>query len=79
MSIKERKKQRRDMGRYQDRAQRQSMAIRPNYYKQIRQRERLFHYLFSRGPKAYRQEACYCHIKGLRYQDAEEISLILWI
>jgi len=79
MSIKERRKQRRDMGRYEDRAERQSMAVRPNFYKQIRRREQLFHHLLSGGRKARQREASYCHIKGLRYQDAEEIALSLWI
>ncbi len=79
MSIKERKKQRRDMGRYDDKAQMQSMAVRPNLYKQIRRREQLFHHLLSGGRKARQRAARYCRIKGLRYQDAEEIALTLWI
>ena len=79
MSIKERKKQRRDMGRYENRAQMQSMAVRPNFYKQIRRREQLFQHLLSGGRKAGQRAASYCRIKGLRRQDAEEIALTLWI
>ncbi len=79
MSLKERKKQRRDLGRYEDRAQRQSMAVRPNFYKQIRRREQLFRHLLAGGRKARQRAARYCRIKGLRYQDAEEIALTLWI
>ena len=79
MSIKERKKQRRDMGRYENRAQMQSMAARPNFYKQIRRREQLFQHLLSGGRKARERAASYCHIKGLRHQDAEEMALTLWI
>ncbi|MCD6394678.1 MAG: hypothetical protein J7M40_14390 [Planctomycetes bacterium] len=79
MSIKERKKQRRDMGRYEDRSERQSMAARPNFYKQIRRREQLFQHLLAGGRKARQRAASYCRIKGLRYHDAEEIALTLWI
>ncbi len=55
------------------------MAVRPNFYKQIRRREQLFRHLLAGGQKARQREARYCHIKGLRYQDAEEIALSLWI
>ncbi len=79
MSIKERKKQRRDLGRYEDRAERQFRAVRPNFYKQIRRREQLFRHLLAGGRKALQREASYCRIKGLRYHDAEDIALTLWI
>ena len=55
------------------------MAVRPNFYKQIRRREQLFQHLFAGGRKARQRAARYCRIKGLRYQDAEEIALSLWI
>ena len=79
MSIKERKKQRRDLGRYEDRAERQFRAVRPNFYKQIRRREQLFRHLLAGGRKARQRAASYCRIKGLRYHDAEDIALALWI
>lgn len=79
MSIKERKKQRRDLGRYEDRAERQFRAVRPNFYKQMRRREQLFRHLLAGGRKTRQRAARYCHIKGLRYQDAEDIALTLWI
>ena len=55
------------------------MAARPNFYKQIRRREQLFQHLLAGGRKARQRAASYCRIKGLRYHDAEEIALTLWI
>ena len=79
MSIKQRRKQRRDMGRYEDRNERYRMSVKPNLYKQIDRRERLFHHLDSSGKKAHIYADRLFHIRGMRYQDAEAIALTMWV
>ena len=77
MSNKERNKQRRFSGPFQTPAERHWRAVAPVFYKEIRTREQLFHRLFSQGPKAQRLADRCCRIKGLKYEDAEDIALTL--
>lgn len=79
MSIKERRKQRGDLGRYDGREEVYWMAHRPSLYKKIGQREQFFHHLHSSGKKAERQIGRFCHIKGIRFEDAGDIALTRWI
>ena len=79
MSIKERRKQRKDLGRYDDREQRHWMSLRPSLYKNMDLREQVFHHLHSIGKKAESQADRFYHIKGIRYEDAGEIALTRWL
>jgi len=77
MSNKERNKRRQYTGPFQTQAQRYWTAVTPLFYKKIHTRERLFHGLFSQGAKAQRVADRCCHIKGLQYEDAEDIAITL--
>lgn len=79
MSIKERRKQRRDLGRYDGREYRHWTALRPSFYKKMELKEDVFHHLQSRGKKAAKEAGRFCHIKGIRYEDAGDIALTRWI
>jgi hypothetical protein len=67
------------MGRYEDQDDRYRMAVKPNLYKQINKRERLFHHLQSSGKKAGPYADRLFHMKGMRYQDAQAIALTMWV
>ncbi|MBE0535221.1 MAG: hypothetical protein IH624_06080 [Phycisphaerae bacterium] len=78
MSGKERNKLRRYVGPFETRAERHWKAVTPFFYKKLEQRERLFHRLFSQGPKAQEVMDRCRRIKGLQYDDAEDIAITLW-
>ena len=42
-------------------------------------KEDVFHHLQSRGKKAAKEAGRFCHIKGIRYEDAGDIALTRWI
>jgi hypothetical protein len=77
MSNKERNKRRRYAEPFQTQAERRWRAVTPFFYKKLQTRERLFHGLFSQGAKAQRLADRCCHIKGVQYEDAEEIAITL--
>jgi hypothetical protein len=79
MSTKERRKTRRYVGPFQTDTERYWRAVTPFLYKRPQTRERLFHRLFSQGERAQVLMDRCRRIKGLEYQDAEEIGLALWV
>jgi hypothetical protein len=78
MSNKERNKLRRFVGPFQTESERHWRALTPLLYKKMQTRERLFHRLFSQGPRVQELMDRCRRIKGLQYNDAEDIALALW-
>lgn len=78
MSIKEKRKTRKDYRVYSDRSDMDMRKFRPNLYKMPAEREKLDRYLFILGKKSdnYRKEM---RIKGLKKRISEEIALTSWL
>ncbi|MBW8017202.1 MAG: hypothetical protein FVQ82_13545 [Planctomycetes bacterium] len=78
MSIKEKRKKRKDYSIYSDRSDMALRKSRPNLYKMPAEREKLDRYLFSLSKKSdnYRKEM---RIKGLKKRISEEIALTSWL
>ena len=75
MSIKKRRKARRDIVAYADCSEMELRRLRPNLYKKPQQRDRLYYDFFEHTP------ACEIHrkvvrIKGMPKRIAEEIAMI---
>ncbi len=78
MSNKERNKVRRYVGPFDTRTERHWRAVTPFLYKKLQTREQLFHRLFSQGPHTQQVMNRCRRIKGIDYDDAEDIALALW-
>jgi len=78
MSIKEKRKTRRDYGIYADRSDMAIRSLRPNLYKLPAEREKLDKHMFSLSKKSgkYAKEI---RIKGLDNRISEEIALTSWL
>lgn len=78
MSIKEKRKNRKDYSIYLDREEMAIRSKRPNLYKLPEERERLERRLFNLSEKSdkYRKEI---QIKGVDKRIAEEIALTSWL
>jgi hypothetical protein len=78
MSIKEKRKTRRDLSIYSDLSQKDIRSLRPNLYKMPAERERLDKHLFSlsKASDNYRKEI---RIKGIDVRDSKEIALTSWL
>jgi len=75
MSIKKRRKTRRNYTRYVDSSEMELRRLRPNLYKKPQQRGRLYYDFFENTParRVYRKEVT---IKGMPKRIAEEIAMI---
>ena len=78
MSIKEKRKSRKDYEIYYDQDDMDMKRRRPNLYKRPAQREKLYRHLFELSTKSdkYRKEL---RIKGLDRRFSEEIALTSWL
>ena len=78
MSIKEKRKTRKDYSIYSDRSEMAVRKSRPNLYKMPDEREKLDRHLFSLSKKSdkYLKEI---RIKGLDRRISEEIALTSWL
>ncbi len=78
MSIKEKRKIRKDYSIYLDPSERALRRKRPNLYKMPDEREKLDRLLFSLSEKSdnYRKEM---RIKGIDKRVSEEIALTSWL
>lgn len=78
MSIKEKRKTRKDYSIYSDSFDMDIRRFRPNLYKMPAEREKLDRYLFNLSKKSdnYRKEM---RIKGLKKRISEEIALTSWL
>ena len=78
MSIKEKRKTRRDYSIYSDSSEMLVRRFRPNLYKLPTEREKLDKHLFSLSKKSdnYLKET---RIKGLDKRVSEEIALTSWL
>lgn len=78
MSIKEKRKIRKDYSIYSDSLDMEIRRYRPNLYKMPAEREKLDRRLFSLSEKSdnYRKEI---RIKGLKRRISEEIALANWL
>lgn len=78
MSIKEKRKRRKDYGIYHDEHEIEEMKFRPNLYKQHTRREKLYRHLYRLGSKDdnYIREL---DIKGMDRRLTEEMALSSWL
>jgi hypothetical protein len=78
MSIKEKRKTRKDYSVYSDRSDMDMRKFRPNLYKMPAEREKLDRHLFDLSKESgnYQKEM---RIKGLKKRISEEIALTSWL
>ncbi len=78
MSIKEKRKTRKDYSIYSDYSEKNMRSTRPNLYKKPNERERLNRHLFWLGESSdnYRKEI---RIKGIDNRFSKEIALTSWL